>query len=63
MMSEAGTLDPADETFREYERVVDPAWTRSIWKKSGNRQNSFPRSAYRARPLTVPVLQFVGEAY
>ena len=24
MMAEAGALDPADETSREYERVVDP---------------------------------------
>jgi len=24
MMAEAGALDPLDETFREYERVVDP---------------------------------------
>jgi hypothetical protein len=26
MMSEAGVLDPMDETLREYERVVDPKY-------------------------------------
>jgi hypothetical protein len=30
MMSEAGALDPADETFREYERVVDPKYLEEI---------------------------------
>jgi len=30
MMSEAGVLDPADETFREYERVVDPKYLDGI---------------------------------
>jgi hypothetical protein len=26
MMSEAGVLDPTNETFREYERLVDPKY-------------------------------------
>jgi hypothetical protein len=30
MMAEAGALDPADETFREYERVVDPKYLDQI---------------------------------
>jgi len=30
MMSESGTLDPADKTFREYERVVDPKYLDEI---------------------------------
>ena len=30
MMAEAGALDQADETFREYERVVDPKYLDEI---------------------------------
>jgi hypothetical protein len=30
MMAEAGALDPTDETFREYERVVDPKYLDEI---------------------------------
>src|SRR5215510_9185266 len=30
MMPEAGALDPADETCREYERVVDPKYLDQI---------------------------------
>jgi hypothetical protein len=30
MLAEAGALDPADETFREYERVVDPKYLEEI---------------------------------
>ena len=30
MMAEAGTVDPTDETFREYERVVDPKYLDEI---------------------------------
>jgi hypothetical protein len=30
MMTEAGALDPLDETFREYERVVDPKYLEEI---------------------------------
>ena len=30
MMAEAGALDPIDETFREYERVVDPKYLEEI---------------------------------
>ena len=44
MMPEAGALDPADETFRECERVVDP----NIRKEYGQKQNSFPRSFFIA---------------
>jgi hypothetical protein len=30
MLAEAGALDPVDETFREYERVVDPKYLEEI---------------------------------
>jgi hypothetical protein len=30
MLADAGTLDPADETFREYERVIDPKYLDQI---------------------------------
>jgi len=30
MLAEAGALDPTDETFREYERVVDPNYLEQI---------------------------------
>jgi hypothetical protein len=30
MMAEAGALDPADETFREYERIVDAKYLEEI---------------------------------
>ena len=30
MMAEAGAIEPADETFREYERVVDPKYLETI---------------------------------
>jgi len=30
MMAEAGAIDPTDETFREYERVVDPNYLEEI---------------------------------
>lgn len=30
MMAGAGTLDPVDKTFREYERVVDPKYLDEI---------------------------------
>ena len=30
MMAEAGALDPADETFREYERIVDANYLEEI---------------------------------
>jgi hypothetical protein len=47
MLADAGALDPADETCREYERVVDPKYldqirteakrfsTRSLSRQSG----------------------------
>jgi hypothetical protein len=47
MLAEAGALDPADQTCREYERVVDPSYpdqirtqakqfsTRSLSRQSG----------------------------
>jgi len=30
MMSEAGVIDPTNETFREYERIVDPRYLDEI---------------------------------
>ena len=38
MMSEAGVLDPTNETFREYERVVDPKYFDEI--RAGAKQFS-----------------------
>ena len=38
MMSEAGVLDPTNETFREYERVVDPKYLEEI--RAGAKQFS-----------------------
>jgi hypothetical protein len=41
--SEAGALDPADETFREYERVVDPNYldeTRALAKQFSTKRLS-----------------------
>jgi hypothetical protein len=38
MMSEAGVLDPTSETFREYERVVDPKYLDTI--RAGAKQFS-----------------------
>ena len=43
MMPYAGILDPSDETFREYERVVDPKYL----KKSAHKRNNLPPSACR----------------
>jgi len=34
MMTEGGALDPTDETFREYERVVDPRYLDQIRVKA-----------------------------
>jgi hypothetical protein len=34
MMAEAGALDPADETFREYERIVDAKYLEEIRAES-----------------------------
>jgi hypothetical protein len=38
MMSDAGVLDPTNETFREYERVVDPKYLEEI--RAGAKQFS-----------------------
>ena len=52
MMSEAGVLDPTNETFREYERVVD----RNTSTKSGQEPSSFPLSSSLAG-LDLPSAQ------
>jgi hypothetical protein len=46
MMAEAGVLDPADETFREYERTVDAKYLEEIRAE----QSSFPLSFSPAGP-------------
>ena len=46
MLAEAGALDPADETFREYERVVDPNYLGEIRAQP----KTSPPSAYLVRP-------------
>jgi hypothetical protein len=38
MMAESGALDPADKTFREYERVVDPKYLEEV--RAGAKQFS-----------------------
>ena len=43
MMTEAGALDAADETFREYERIVDPKYLERIRAEA----KKFPRSVFR----------------
>jgi hypothetical protein len=52
MMPDAGALDPADETCREYERVVDPKYLDQIRKQAKefsnkrlSRQSGVARSA------------------
>ena len=47
MLAEAGALDPADETFREYERVVDPNYLEEI--RAQAKQFSTKRLARQAR--------------
>jgi hypothetical protein len=43
MMAEAGTMD---ETFREYERIVDPKYLQQM----RSRQRNFPQSSCPAGP-------------
>ena len=52
MMPDAGALDPADETCREYERVVDPKYLDQIRTQANkfsnkglSRQSGVARSA------------------
>ena len=52
MLAEAGALDPADETSREYERVVDPKYldqirteAKQFSNKLLSRQSGVARSA------------------
>ena len=54
MLAEAGDLDPADETSREYERVVDPKYVDQIrteakqfFTKSLSRQSGVAKCAVR----------------
>ena len=68
MMPEAGLLDPAGETSREYERVVDPKYldqirkeakqfsTKSLSRKSGIARSaimSFKKERNTIKPLTL----------
>jgi hypothetical protein len=41
MMAEAGALDPTHETFREYERVVDPKYLEQIRAEAKELQRQF----------------------
>jgi hypothetical protein len=45
-MAEAGALDPTHETFREYDRVVDPKHLQQIRAEA----KEFPLSISLARP-------------
>ena len=47
MMADAGALDPADETCREYERVVDPKYLEEI--RAQAKEFSTKRLARRSR--------------
>ena len=51
MMPEAGALDPADETCREYERLVDPKYLdqiRTLAKEFSNKRLSLQSGVSRS---------------
>ena len=56
MMSEAGALDPADETFREYERVVDPKYLEEI--RAQAKQFSTKRLSRQSRIAECAIRKF-----
>jgi len=56
MMAEAGALDPADETFREYERVVDPKYLDEI--RAQAKQFSTKLLSRRARLAECAIRSF-----
>ena len=56
MLAAAGELDPADETFREYERVVDPKYLDEI--RALAKQFSTKRLSRQARLAEATVRKF-----
>jgi hypothetical protein len=68
MLADAGALDPADETCREYERVVDPKYldqiraeaekfsNKRLWRQSGVARSAimnFKKGKNTIKPLTL----------
>ena len=56
MMPDAGALDPADETCREYERVVDPKYLDEIREQA--KQFSTKRLARQSRVAECSIRNF-----
>ena len=56
MMAEAGAIDPTDETFREYERVVDPKYLEQI--RSETKQFSTKLLSRRSRLAECAIRSF-----
>jgi hypothetical protein len=56
MMAEAGALDPPDETFREYERVVDPKYLDEIRDQA--KQSSTKLLSRRSRVAECAIRSF-----
>jgi hypothetical protein len=56
MMSEAGMLDPTNETFREYERVVDPNYLDEI--RAAAKQFSTKRLSRKASVAECAIRSF-----
>jgi hypothetical protein len=56
MLAEAGALDPADETFREYERAVDPKYLDEI--RAQAKQFSTKRLSRQARLAEDTIRKF-----
>ena len=56
MLAEAGALDPTDETFREYERVLDPNYLDEI--RAQAKQFSTKRLLRQARLAEHTIRKF-----
>jgi hypothetical protein len=56
MMAEAGAVDPADETFREYERIVDAKYLEEI--RAGAKQFSTKLLSRRSRLAECAIRDF-----
>jgi len=56
MMDEAGILDPTHETFREYERVIDPKYLEQI--RSEAKQFSTKRLSRQSRLAECAIRNF-----
>jgi hypothetical protein len=56
MMAEAGAVDPPDETFREYERIVDAKYLEEI--RAGTKQFSTKLLSRRSRLAECAIRNF-----